>query len=146
MAQVTVSQGQLAQEGAALSRVITILDPQGPLRYRDIQVQPDSLPSLLLHLIQNGDMHHRTLFQDMLRSDLPASWIDIQPAKPHTVNPKLGWDISVARHLIHFQTLGFGIERLLLAVVMIASSEQISALEVRLGPCRQTRGLTCEEE
>ncbi len=107
----STSASALANE--MISRVITILDPQGPIRFKEFRAQPDMLPLMLCHIVESGDMSMRGLFNEALRCDLPAFWYDSQPIKPSTVNPKLGWDVGGVRQLSNMQTIGFGIERLL---------------------------------
>lgn len=96
-----------------IARIIMVLDPQGPLRYREFHGQANALPSLLCHIMETGDLQLRSVFNDIINHDLAAFWSDNQPLKSHTILPKLSWDIGLARQMMYHKTLGFGMERVL---------------------------------
>jgi eukaryotic-like serine/threonine-protein kinase len=98
-----------AQRHELLARAISILDPDGPIRYKELSVHPSHLPLFLCQLMRSADMNQRSLLQELLTADLIVFWRELRPSHFHS----LGWDPEAIRSVLRFHSLGFGIERLM---------------------------------
>lgn len=94
----------------AVARVLIILDPQAPLRYRDVRVTLDGFGSALAcAMMQKKPVRP---FVEILARDLPKHWIDAQG----TYNAELSHFENQFKDLtgnLSTQMMGWGIERCL---------------------------------
>lgn len=106
-----VSERSVAQEDETLSRIIILLDPQGPLRFRQIATAVEGVGALFAHA-STAERHEdvQTLMA-MIESDLTGFWIEQQKTTPEYV--ALTTKLQKVRQHMRMAGIGFGIERCL---------------------------------
>ena len=94
-----------------ITRLIYILDEEGPIRYKKISFHPDGLGNLLCYLQNNQD---KELLQDLLEAiDLGfiEGWISTQE-QPDDYKPiYMGYNPRKIKFFLRNNEIGFGIER-----------------------------------
>lgn len=99
------------QEEEALARIIMLLDPQGPLRFRHVCVAVEGMGTLLAHaFIAERPEDLRALIH-ILEADLPGFWLEQQ--KPSPEYALLTTKLQKVRNHARMKGLGFGLERCL---------------------------------
>jgi hypothetical protein len=93
-----------------LARVLIVLDPNGPLRYRDLTVMPDGIGPLMADVF--GDATQLKLLVDVLSGMLPAFWME-QKKRPTYAMFGTGDTLTRVMPMLAQQAAGFGVERLL---------------------------------
>ncbi len=91
-----------------VSRVCIALDPQAPIRYRDLRATVEGLGLLIGGYIDDEDM--RDLFAKTLREQIPAFWQKNQRRLTEAQEKLLG-DYDRARSYVDRIGLGLGLER-----------------------------------
>lgn len=91
-----------------ISRVCIALDPQGPIRYRQLRASIEGLGALIGAYIDDEDM--RDVFAKVLREQLPAFWHRNQ-RRPTKTQEELIEDYERARSNVDRIGLGSGLER-----------------------------------
>ena len=106
----TESMGQGQGIDRIVARVLMVLDPAAPIRYRGFVATVESMGKALA--IAYHDPQVRQLFTEIVTGKLPLAWMEAQPsAKPEYVRyRKLS---ELAAHIVEKSQLGFGIERCL---------------------------------
>jgi len=97
------------QEEEALARVIIVLDPSGPIRFRQISSAVEGLGAQLAYALiaeRHEDVH--TLMQ-IIDADLSGFWMEQQKASPE--HAALAAKLQKARNHIRMKGPGFGVER-----------------------------------
>ncbi|MBN66238.1 MAG: hypothetical protein CMM94_01550, partial [Rickettsiales bacterium] len=96
-----------------LGRIIAVLDPYGPMRYRDIACHVDGLGPLVAHYYKEGRHEELQHIITMIQNDLPSFWVERseEPRSPE-INDAL-WHLQKVRPTLNLKSLGFGMERLL---------------------------------
>jgi hypothetical protein len=97
-------------EDLLVARTLLALDPNGPLRYRDIAVMPDGIGPALAKLYDDP-ARLKTLL-DMLNGMLPAFWMD-QKNRPNYAMFAADEALNRVMPLLAQQVAGFGVERVL---------------------------------
>lgn len=93
-----------------VARTLLALDPNGPLRYRDLTMMPDGIGAALA-VLYDDPARLKTLV-DMLIGMLPAFWMD-QKNRPNYAMFTADEAINRVLPLLSQQAPGFGIERVL---------------------------------
>lgn len=93
-----------------LARTLLALDPNGPLRYRDIVVMPDGVGALLASVY--NDASRLKMLLDMLHGMLPAFWMD-QKNRPSYAMFSADEALTRMLPLLAQQAAGFGVERVM---------------------------------
>lgn len=101
----------LPQENELLARILILLDPTGPLRFKHICVSVEAIGALLASAIAAERSDDIRAFIQILDADLPGFWLEQQKSNPEYV--ALASRIQKARNHLHMKGLGFGIERCL---------------------------------
>ncbi len=101
---------RMISDDLLVARTITVLDPGGPLRFRDFAAMPDGLGPALAAAMQVSELSH--FFSEMIGGMLPAFRV-AQEAKPTASQLSLQ-DVGLAlrRHVTH-RGPGYGVERCL---------------------------------
>ncbi len=96
-----------------LARILCILDPEGPIRYKNIAVHIQGIGPFLAHAYHLKEENTLHLLTQIIATGLVESWIASQ-AHPEDYEAKmLGWSPFRTRQLIKNTSLGFGLERAL---------------------------------
>ncbi|MEX2642576.1 MAG: hypothetical protein WD270_03940 [Acetobacterales bacterium] len=97
-----------ANEDISVARLLNVLDPLGPIRYKGIAAMPDGLgPCIAMSFLERNDV---PLFSEMLRRDIPHYWFETRQ------DPNWGAEesrISSLRQTVARPNWGHGIERVL---------------------------------
>ena len=93
----------------ALARLIMILDPNGPIRYKNISVSVEGIPTLLAHSLLTNNQEFIQNIVQIIESDLTGFWIELHKNTSDytTVIAKL----QKIRNFMRMNAYGFGIER-----------------------------------
>lgn len=97
-----------------LMRVIAILDPYGPMRYKETSVNIDGLGKTLAEAYRHNNLPLRQQLMVIIDSGLPTFISDL--LERSTSNALAGntlWQLQKLRPVLTLKGLGFGIERLL---------------------------------
>ncbi len=111
-----VNQAKLAlsdgsdNEDRLIGRVITALDPQGPIRYKSLACTVDGISSFLA--LHYEEQEARQLFAQVLNSGLPHFWCE-QQTKTHSALAPFLTRLERMRATLARQALGNGIERVM---------------------------------
>lgn len=96
-----------------LTKVISVLDPDGPIRHSEFAACAYGLPQMLVYGLAKGKREYGQFVADCLNNGLLSQWLELQPALEDYDYYKMYWNAgTVAKH-IRKPVLGFGIERLL---------------------------------
>ena len=98
-----------AQRYEMVARATSALDPQSPIRYKDISAHPDHFSLLILHALMKGNHALISTFQEMMQADMITYWRDLDPAHAN----RLEWEPEVIRIVSKYTSVGFGSERLM---------------------------------
>jgi hypothetical protein len=99
-------------DDALISQVSMALDPQGPLRFRDLVAMPDGLGPLLLDAFANRDSNRLGTIAELLKSDLPQHWAE-RHGGPSTQISVMLRTLGEQAGYLREQAFGFGLERCL---------------------------------
>lgn len=109
-----VSTGQnaprLISDDLLVARTLTVLDPDGPLRFRQFSAMPDGLGPGLAASTQNPEIGR--LFAEMIRGMLPAFRVAREENPPPSLLSLQDTGLALQRHL-NQRGPGFGVERCL---------------------------------
>ena len=100
------------QNNELLSRIITLLDPGGPIRLEDISFNMGGIGILAVDAIHDKNNHELSLVQDIINFDLSSFWADLQEHISNT-SEEMIWRLEKIRHFLRSKGLGFGTERML---------------------------------
>ena len=98
--------------GELLSRIITILDPFGPLRFETMSFNTNGIGQLFAHAVLTNQQNELNLIITMLGFDLPAFQSDINQTMYAELADSL-WKMENSRQNLTKNNIGFGIERYL---------------------------------
>jgi len=96
-----------------LGRIIAILDPQGPLRTKDLSLNIDGIGAAVAYFMIKGMTTELELVLDLLNADMPnflASLSDYGKTKYFT---DLIWQMQRERTVLQVNAIGFGLERMI---------------------------------
>lgn len=96
-----------------LTKVISIIDPDGPLRHIEFSASPYGMPQLLAHGLTRGKREYAQFVADAFNKGLINHWMELQqPLTDYDYNRQYWSAITIGKHLRR-TTLGFGLERVL---------------------------------
>lgn len=97
------------QNNELLARIIMVLDPKGPVRFKELSFAIDGAPLLLtrLYLSQQQDALHSMLHA--MEADLTGQWIEYQKGEGDYTF--LGVRLQKIRSFLRMRSPGFGVER-----------------------------------
>jgi hypothetical protein len=96
-----------------LTRLISLLDPTGPIRTPHYSICPEGLGIQLAELFRSGLPNETHEIVDLIDADIPNYWGYLtEHAKSQDLSQVL-WRAQRVRPFIKIKSLGFGIERLL---------------------------------
>ncbi len=95
-----------------MMRIVTVLDPVGPLRTKSLSVRPDGIPTMLASLAQEKGPERSQILL-MLETDICAFWVEqLETARTPELS-QLIWRIKRVKPYLESRSLGFGLERVL---------------------------------
>jgi serine/threonine protein kinase len=102
-----------SQNNGMLTRVISILDPIGPLRTQNFSMRVDGIGIKLAELIHQDKPKEMREVVDLILNDLATYWATLTDTQPAPHISRQVWLLQRARNHIRIKTLGFGLERAL---------------------------------
>ncbi len=96
-----------------LMRLITMLDPEGPLRYQGLSCHVSGLAGFLVHSYVQGSREAIQSLAETFNHGLVDHWIRQQPDPEAYTLMEMGWSPIKVRQFIRRPALGFSIERCL---------------------------------
>lgn len=102
----------VAQMNDMLTRVITILDPSGPLRSHALSLRPDAIGPVLCDIIQH-DGQELTQLLSFIQNDFGNFWSEQAESNKGSDVSMAVWRLQRARPYIKSKAIGFGLERAL---------------------------------
>ena len=101
------------QNNDMLTRLITILDPSGPLRTRLTATRVDGIGYALASFIERGTTTEMQQLLDVIENDIPNYWAEIIEASKSPEYSQILWKLQRVRTHLKMRSLGFGLERVL---------------------------------
>jgi hypothetical protein len=101
------------QNDELLARVISILDPEGPIRCRNLAVHIDAIGRIVCYGLVNSKTSQLNTLLEIIEADLPHFWSELQKDQGNPENPDVMFKLQRMRAFIRNNNPGFGIERLL---------------------------------
>jgi hypothetical protein len=108
MALITTTEKESA-EHVMLARILMMLDPLAPIRYRGFGAMPDGIGVALAVLMANSS--DTKLLIEMIKRDVPKSYYEVQGARRD--DPLIENNFREIRNQLTQMGLGFGLERAL---------------------------------
>ena len=96
-----------------LTKVISILDPDGPIRHSEFSAIAYGLPQMLAYGIARNKREYGQFVADCVNHGFLTQWLELQPPLEDYDYYKMYWNGSVIAKHIRKTALGFGIERVL---------------------------------
>ncbi len=96
-----------------LTRTISALDPDGPLRHNDFAVCAYALPQMLAYGLARGKREYGQFIADCFNHGFLSQWLELQPPLEDYDYYKMYWNAATIAKYIRMPALGFGIERVL---------------------------------
>ncbi len=101
-----------AQQSDMLTRVITILDPHGPMRSQALSLRPDAIGPMLAEIYQHGGQEMTQLL-GFIEGDLGTYWSEqIESNKTPEISNAI-FRLQKAKPYLKNKAIGFGLERVL---------------------------------
>lgn len=95
----------------AVARLIAILDPHGPVRFRQLRAHLDGFAHTLITAKKEGRNADITAIMYLILSDYQAFWADLYPEHRPDNTYRLMWQMQKVKECGNLQALGFGLER-----------------------------------
>jgi serine/threonine protein kinase len=105
--------GKESQNNDAVTRLISILDPIGPIRTPSFSLLVEGIGLKLADLMHQDKAKETREVVDVILNDLPTYWSVQAQEQPSPQVSRQVWLLQRARNFIKMKTLGFGIERAL---------------------------------
>ena len=102
-----------SQNNDAMTRLISILDPIGPIRTPSFSLLIEGIGLKLADLMHQDKAKETREVVDVILNDLPTYWSVQAQEQPSPQVSRQVWLLQRARNFIKMKTLGFGIERAL---------------------------------
>ncbi len=96
-----------------LSRLISALDPQGPIRFRLVSLNVDGLGSALADAYRNGNGGHLQQLNSVIEYNLLSYSDNLLGEMHNPVSATVLWRLQNLRPILKTKELGFGFERIL---------------------------------
>ncbi len=110
---VRSDQAEIIVPDEKISRVIYLLDEDGPIRYKDVSFHPDGLGNLLSYYMYKNDQAAIENLSTAVDFGLIEGWVSGQENQDAYKTNLMGWNPRKIKTLIRKNELGFGIERCL---------------------------------
>jgi hypothetical protein len=94
-------------------KVIAILDPEGPMRYKEASVNIDGLGKAFAECFRDKNNLRRQHLIAMIESGLPALLSDHIEATGNSLATNALWRLQKLRNVLQLKGLGYGVERIL---------------------------------
>lgn len=95
--------------GELVTRIISVLDPQGPIRYRTLAFSADAVGYMLAHFYFQNDTESQQVLLQVIDNDIATHFLEQQ--KSDVDYSSLISRLQKARSFLRMQSQGFGIER-----------------------------------
>lgn len=96
-----------------LTKTISVLDPEGPIRQNEFAACTYGLPQMLAFGVARGKREYGQFVADCLNNGLLTQWLELQPPLEDYDYYKMCWNATTLAKYIRKPALGFGIERVL---------------------------------
>jgi hypothetical protein len=96
-----------------LTKLISLLDPIGPIRTQHLSLRPEGLGLMLASLFQQDAPAEMRELVDVIENDLPNYWAYLSDSQKSQELSQILWKVQRVKNYTRFKGLGFGIERLL---------------------------------
>jgi hypothetical protein len=104
-----------ATDDMLAARMAMILDPQGPIRYKSVQVMPGAVGTFLAQAYVDQNVEVQKIIAEIISSDLISYWVSL-PGNGSPFLLALDKEIDRARNYIQAPGMGNGLERALYEV------------------------------
>lgn len=107
--------GEASNERAVndmMTRVISILDPTGPIRTVSFALRPDGIGPLLAELTQENNPTDLNYLLTCIDTDVSNYWADLDNFNK-TVDQQVLWKLQRVKSFLKSRAFGFGLERVL---------------------------------
>lgn len=96
-------------------RVISVIDPDGPLRYKDISITIEGMPTFVSYCYINGERDKLQQIASIINDGIITHWENQQGDIYHKEKLKISnyYDNTKTRLYLKKKSLGFGMERVL---------------------------------
>ena len=102
-----------SQNNDMMARLISILDPIGPIRTQRFSMRVEGIGTMLAELMHQGNPKETREVVDVILNDLPTYWATLTDVQQPPHISRQIWLLQRARTNIKIKSLGFGIERAL---------------------------------
>ena len=102
-----------AQLNDMLTRVVTILDPTGPLRSRELALRPDGIGPTLAEVVHHNSSAELVQLQSFIENDFGNFWTEQADSNKTPEMSTTIWRLQRTRPYMKSKALGFGLERTL---------------------------------
>ncbi len=96
-----------------LTRLISLLDPMGPIRTPNLSLRPEGIGITLANLFRQNLPSETQELIDLIEADVPNYWGYLTEAPKSQELSQTLWKVQRVRPYLKIRGLGFGIERLL---------------------------------
>ncbi len=96
-----------------LMKVISILDPYGPMRFKEASVNIDGLGKALAASARENNTQLRQQILTMIETGLPGFISDLLDKSHNSLANKTLWQLQKLRPVLQHKGLGFGVDRLI---------------------------------
>ncbi len=101
-----------AQLNDMLTRVVSILDPTGPLRSRELSLRPDGIGPVLSDVLHHNGAELGQILQ-FIENDMGNFWSELTDSNKTSDMSVTVWRLQRTRPYLKSKALGFGLERTL---------------------------------
>lgn len=96
-----------------LTKIISILDPDGPIRHNEYAACGYGLPQMLAYGLGRGKREYGQFVADCFNHGLLTQWLELQPTLEDYDYYKMYWNPNAIAKYLRIGSLGFGLERTL---------------------------------
>jgi hypothetical protein len=101
------------QNNDMVTRIICLLDPNGPLRTLSMSMMPEGIGYLFAEALHNNSNSDLQQILDLIENDIGNFWQELTDVNKQSDTSQFAWRVSRARNMMKLRSLGFGIERVL---------------------------------
>lgn len=95
-----------------LARIITTLDPFGPMRCKTLSLNVDGMGLAIAHYFKQRDNANIQLLLELISNDLPNFWADNNTMEKTQLTTTTLWTLQRVRMHLKYDQVGFGLERI----------------------------------
>lgn len=97
-----------------MTRIISVLDPSGPMRCMSVAVRPDGIGPAMAQALHTNDQSALNQLLNMIDTDVSAFWSELDDFnKKSPEQAQVLWRLGRVRPFLKNVAFGFGVERLL---------------------------------